>query len=211
MLRVALSLLGAFVICAAIFWSLQRMITTNQNGITTQDDIRFIDFVRLQKVSEPRKKERVKPKKPKPLAQPRPVTKVKQVDMPKREMIMPMMMPDLDQPLNLSGKAMLGDAVVGGFSGRQIVNTNVTPLSRVNPVYPRRAKMLKIEGYVQVEFTITASGNVRDVAIVKSYPKGVFDTSAKRALLRWTFKPKMEAGEAVAQRAGLTINYRLRQ
>lgn len=178
----------------------------NLDKVKSQENIRFIDFVRLERESELQKKERVRPKRPKPLPKPKPKTEVKQEKMPNKDLTAEPMRLDLDLPLDLAAKGMLGDAMVG--IGAQEVNTNVIPLSRVNPVYPRRAKMMKAEGYIQVEFTITKSGHVKDIEIVRSYPEGLFDTSARRALIRWTFKPKMEGGKAVPQRAGLTINYR---
>jgi len=210
--RLLLSLAGAAVISLFTFWVLQRLTSSDQNVIAQRDEIRVIDFVRLQHESEPQQKERIKPQKPKPLPKPEPVkAQVQQPPVPNQTMAPEPMPLDLDLPVDLSAKGMLGDAVVSAGMGRQEINTNVIPLSRVNPIYPRRAKMMKIEGYVQVEFTITPAGGVTDIAVVKSYPEGVFDASTKRALLRWTFKPKVVDGKPVSQRAGLTINFRLNQ
>ena len=39
----------------------------------------------------------------------------------------------------------------------------------------------------------------------------IFDASAKRALLRWKFKPKIVAGKPVSQRAQQTIEFRLKK
>jgi protein TonB len=209
--RLFFSLFGALFVSIGIFLFLKQMTHINQSELKKSENLRFIDFVRLQKTSEPQKKQRVKPKKPKPLQKPKPkkfVQKQKiKTDIPK---VAPMPI-DLNIPLNLSAKDLLGNAVVGGGFGKQEVNTNVMPMSRVNPVYPRRAKMMKVEGYVQTEFTITPSGHVKDIVIVKSYPEGTFDVSAKRALIQWTFKPEIENGKAISQRAGITINYRLNQ
>jgi protein TonB len=69
--------------------------------------------------------------------------------------------------------------------------------------------MMKKEGYVKLEFTITAFGTVKDVAVVESRPANLFDTSAKNALLKWKFKPKVIASQAVEQRAMIQIDFRL--
>lgn len=216
--RIFYSLLGAAFVAFGIFWLLQSLVRTNQNEITHQENIRVIDFVRLERESKLQKKERIKPKKPEPLPKPQPKTEVLQEKVSNKKMVAGPIKLDLEIPLSFTAKGMLGDAIVErglgvGMEGRELgtgaVNTNVIPLSRINPIYPRRAKMKKIEGYVQAEFTITESGNVKDIEIIKSYPEGIFETSAKRALIRWTFKPKMEKGKAVPQRAGLTINFRL--
>jgi protein TonB len=73
----------------------------------------------------------------------------------------------------------------------------VAPLVRVNPEYPRRALERGIEGWVHVRFTITAAGTVKDVVVVDSEPKGVFDEAAVKAVLRWRYNPKVENGVAV--------------
>jgi len=195
-----------------IFWVLQRLVHMDQDGIARRDDIRVVDFVRLRHESEPQKKERVKPEKPKPMPpEPQPKVQVQQPQLPHKAMAAEPMALDLAPAVDLSAGGMPGDAVIaGGGIGREFeINLNVIPLSRVQPVYPRRAKMMKVEGYVQAEFTITASGRVKDVVIVKSQPEGVFDSAAERALIHWTFKPKIVQGEAVPQRAGLTVSFRL--
>jgi protein TonB len=89
------------------------------------------------------------------------------------------------------------------------VSTNVLPLSTIQPIYPKRAKMMKREGYVKLEFTITPFGTVKDVAVVESKPPKLFDNSAKNALLKWKFKPKVVASQAVEQRAMIQIDFRL--
>ena len=60
-----------------------------------------------------------------------------------------------------------------------------------------RARQRNIEGWVQVEFTITRAGTVRDVVVVKSHPGTIFDKSAVRAVSKWKYHPKIEGGAAV--------------
>ena len=219
-IRILLGLIGATVLSVSVFWVLQSLINIDQKKSDHRENIRIIDYVRLQRESIVQKKERIKPKKPNVLDKPVAKTQVLKESVSKKnraaaELVstnldMPL---NIDMPLNLSAKGILGDAVVSGVNGGGFrireVNMDVIPLSRINPVYPRRARLMKIQGYVQVEFTITQFGNVKDVVVVKSHPEGVFDNSAKNAIVRWTFKPKMEEGKAVEQRAGLTINFRL--
>jgi protein TonB len=50
---------------------------------------------------------------------------------------------------------------------------------------------------VEVEFTITEFGTVEDPRVLASSPKGVFENSALRAIVRWKFKPKVENGVPV--------------
>jgi protein TonB len=76
------------------------------------------------------------------------------------------------------------------------------PLVRVNPDYPPRALANGIEGWVQVQYSITAAGGVRDATVVASDPKNVFDEAALKAIARWRYNPKVESGVAV-ERVGL--------
>ncbi len=74
------------------------------------------------------------------------------------------------------------------------------PLVRVEPVYPERALSRGIEGWVLVEFTITAAGTTTDVRAVESQPPGVFDASGIKAVQSWKYTPKVEGGSAVDRR-----------
>jgi len=68
------------------------------------------------------------------------------------------------------------------------------PLVRVPPQYPQRANSRGIEGWVQLEFTITESGAVTDIVVVAAEPSGYFERAAERALSRWKYKPKIIDG-----------------
>lgn len=79
---------------------------------------------------------------------------------------------------------------------------DVIPLVRIAPDYPPRALSRQIEGWVQVQFTITATGMVRDPIVVNAEPKNIFDEAALKAILRWRYNPKVEGGVAV-ERVGV--------
>ena len=69
--------------------------------------------------------------------------------------------------------------------------------------------MMKKEGFVKLEFTITAFGAVKEVAVVESDPPQLFDDCATRALLKWKFKPRVEQDKAVEQRAMVQMDFKL--
>ena len=89
-----------------------------------------------------------------------------------------------------------------GGSGLDGVDTDVIPRIRVNPEYPPSAITRNIEGWVQLRFTVTVIGTVRDAVVVRSEPGTTFDDAALRAIARWRYNPRVENGEAV-ERAGL--------
>ena len=79
---------------------------------------------------------------------------------------------------------------------------DVIPLVRINPDYPPRALSRGLEGWVQVQFTITATGTVKDPVVVTAEPKNIFDDAALKAIARWRYNPKVDGGVAV-ERVGV--------
>lgn len=56
------------------------------------------------------------------------------------------------------------------------------------PEFPEAALDAHISGSVIVEFTVDLDGRPRDVRVVKSTPRGVFDYAATTAVSRWRFE-----------------------
>jgi protein TonB len=79
---------------------------------------------------------------------------------------------------------------------------DVIPLVRINPDYPPRALSRGLEGWVQVQFTISTTGMVKDAMVVKAEPQNIFDDAALKAIARWRYNPKVENGVAV-ERVGV--------
>jgi TonB family protein len=79
----------------------------------------------------------------------------------------------------------------------------------VQPVYPARASANKIEGWVELDFTITEGGAVKDIAVHAANPTGVFDAAAISSLAQWRYKPVERDSQAVAQRARIRIRFAL--
>jgi len=79
----------------------------------------------------------------------------------------------------------------------------------VTPDYPQRAQRKRQEGYVDLHFTASAEGDVKDVVVSASEPQGVFDEAAVRAIKRWKFKPKEVDGQVIEQRLGLRMRFEL--
>ena len=83
------------------------------------------------------------------------------------------------------------------------------PLVRIPPVYPLSAKRMGIEGWVRVRFIVDEKGNVRDIKIIKSHPKGVFEDATIRAVSKWKFTPGTVEGVPVKTLVETTIKFRL--
>lgn len=70
------------------------------------------------------------------------------------------------------------------------------PIVRVAPQYPSGPLSNGIEGYVIVEFTVTAQGNTADVIAVESSHRG-FERNAIRAVEKFKYKPRVIDGVAI--------------
>ena len=79
---------------------------------------------------------------------------------------------------------------------------DVVPLIRIVPDYPQRAQARGLEGWVQVQFTITATGMVKDPVVVNAEPRNIFDDAALKAIARWRYNPKVENGVPI-ERVGV--------
>ena len=76
-------------------------------------------------------------------------------------------------------------------------DANYTPIYKKSPVYPRRAIVRGIEGYVLLEFTVTREGGVRDPMVVDANPPKIFDQAAIDAALQFRYIPQVSNGVPV--------------
>ncbi|MCZ0932004.1 MAG: energy transducer TonB, partial [Oligoflexia bacterium] len=75
-----------------------------------------------------------------------------------------------------------------------------TPIFRIQPLYPRRAALQNIEGFVILQFDITAGGYTDNITVIQASPPQIFNSSAVQALRKWKYKPKIENGKPVRQK-----------
>jgi protein TonB len=82
----------------------------------------------------------------------------------------------------------------------------VTPVA---PSYPVQAARDRKEGWVEVEFTVTADGSVQDAKVTASNPVRVFDREAIRTIERTKFNPRLENGVPVSTTVRRRIEFTL--
>lgn len=85
------------------------------------------------------------------------------------------------------------------------------PLARLEPFYPARARLRKIEGGVLAEFIVQADGRVRDVRVISAWPEGEFERAAIQAIERWRFVPGTKEGHPVDTRVRQQVTFALRK
>ena len=188
--------LGVFT-AFGLFWVMQALIGVS--GELKKAGTRLsVDFVRLRRDTTPQTKEREPPKREKPEQQPPPPEMNLAKAMNPGDAVAHIV-PMVDTGMELEKATALG---AGGGGDRDVV-----PLVRVDPEYPPRARQQGIEGWVEVEFTISPVGTVQDAVVTASKPSYVFDRAALRAIRKWRYNPKVENGTPMA-RPGIQVRLR---
>ena len=168
-----------------LFWVMWSLVSVPVDVAEMRQATR-VEFTRMRQDTEAQKKQQDKPQQDKPP----PVPEVPQIDFAKGsvENNVAQLTPTVD-----ANSAMSKMKMTAG-SDRDIV-----PLVRINPDYPPRALSRGIQGWVIVQFTITATGTVKDQIVVDSSNK-IFDDAALKAIGRWRYNPKVEEGVAVERK-----------
>ncbi len=205
--RLPLAIIGAVIMALALFYAMHFMISQGKGRISKSEDYSVVDFVRLKRETETRLKKRVIPKKPPLPKEPPPppqlsVAQENNVAMPNLKMDMPRITNS-----GVAGGPFMG--AMGSSAGVARSDGELMPLVKIAPRYPRKAALAKKEGWVKVEFIVTELGTVKDVKVVGSKPRRLFDRAAKRAILKWKFKPRIVDGKAVPRKAVQVIEFKL--
>jgi len=175
----------AAIITFSLFWVMQALVV--RVGELQEETGRLVvDFVRLKRDMEPETKKREIPDRVKPDEPPPPPQMNFSQNLNPDEGI-GVIVPEVDVGVDLAA-ASIG----AGGSDRDVI-----PLVRVEPQYPMNAKQRGIEGWVELDFTITAAGTVADVVVTASSPGTVFDRAAVNAVSKWKYNPKVVNGTAV--------------
>ncbi|MDT8410238.1 MAG: energy transducer TonB [Wenzhouxiangellaceae bacterium] len=203
-IRYTVSVVLAVVVTLAAFYLMHRLISGDAGDREKMEPPPGIRFGPVDIEMELEQKDRRKPEPPPPPETPPPPPDIDISEVEKVTQDLPdMELPDLN--LGTSG----GPPVLGNVGMDRKAEGDVVPLVRINPQYPRDAAMNQLEGFVTIEFTITATGSVIDPRVIESSPPRVFDREAIRAILRWKFKPRVIEGVAVERRATQTIEFNL--
>ena len=197
-LRIPIAAFAGAVFTSSIFWVLWSLVTTSFD-VGDRAEAARIEFSRMRRDTEvaTKRDEKVERERPPPTPQtPRMAFAASGIDN------------------NVASLAPIVDArgAMSRMSMSAGSDRDVIPLVRINPDYPPRALSRGLEGWVQVQFTITATGTVKDAIVVNAQPKNIFDDAALKAIARWRYNPKVDAGVAV-ERVGVQtiIRFQLEQ
>ncbi len=184
--RFRIPMMAAFVFTAVIFWGLHALISAGRGHHDKDEELPTIDFVHLDKQFQLDTKQRTPPKMP------------EKVEAPPETPNMKMQSASpLANSVDLGQMKISKDVAVGGFN-LSSTDGEYLPIVKVSPIYPARAQSQGIEGWVLLKFTVTESGSVQDPVVIEAEPSGVFEDAAKRAVLKFKYKPRVVDGRPTA-------------
>lgn len=193
-LRYPFAIGAAFAVTSGIFFGMQLLIADSGGELKDRVKSPPIEMVRVKRDTPPVEKKRELPQKPKTTDEPPPPQmEMSDPGAPGASVAVPIATPTPQADLNLRAGPNLGAAPVG--------DSAATPLVRVNPQMPRKAKMEGIGGRVLVRFDIGPTGRTENVQVIDEEPLGYgFGNAALRAVKRWKYRPKVIDGAAVIQK-----------
>jgi len=206
--RTLISASFAVGVTFALFLFMFKLISSGGNNNDELEAIAGIHFGPVDIPDEVITKNRRIPKKPPPPKNPPPPPKMQVSKMDQTQQNMPKLdLPDLDISMT-GGEGMF----IGNFATvDKTEEGDIIPIVVIRPMYPRDAAMQGLEGWVKVEFTITAIGTVKNPRVIDAEPRRIFNREAIRAILKWKFKPRVIDGVAVDRPATQIIDFSLDQ
>jgi protein TonB len=183
--RYAFSVAIGVVVTLSLLFVMQLLIATGKAALTKPRDRAQLEFVRVRRNESLNVEDFTPEKPPKPPETP-PETPPQDMDD---------VNPDAPQ-INVSAPEVSAETDLSGPQGMNIAEGDYLPIVRVAPVYPARALSRGLEGYVDMEFTVTTAGTVRDPVVLFS-TSSLFDRAAIRAVLKFKYKPRVVDGQPV--------------
>lgn len=198
--------LAAGSVVALLLFLLMHALVGGRDGFQRGPDSgKVVDFVRVRPDEIVQTRERLLPRKPPPPDKPPPPPRL-QLAAPRQAVRQVL---DIETPsiaIGLSG----GPVVTAGWqSGDVGSDGDVVPIVRIEPHYPRDALLRRIQGWVQLRFTINPDGSVSDPVVIAAEPPRIFNREAQRAILRWKFRPRIVDGQPVSREAEQIIEFKI--
>lgn len=177
--------IGGFA-ALSLLWVMQFLIATGQAAITEALDARFVDFVRVKREETVERKQE-KPERPPEVDEQPPELPQQDMDSSDFDSSVAVSAPNPDMNVGLDGE-------LGDFS---LAEGDYLPIVKVAPMYPRRAQSRGLEGYCDLQFTVTPLGTTADVAVIEC-TSSLFERASVQALLKFKYKPRVVNGTAIA-------------
>ena len=184
--RYVISIVTGVAITLSLLFVMQLLIATGKTALTKPRERAKLEFVRIKRNENLNTQDLTPEKPPKPPETP-PETPPQDMDNI-----------DPDAPtIDISRPTISANTEIGGPGGMNIAEGDYLPIVRVAPVYPSRALARGLEGFVDMSFTVTATGTVINPIVLQS-TSSLFERAATRAVLKFKYKPRVVDGIPVA-------------
>jgi protein TonB len=183
--RYIISIVVGSVITISLLFIMQLLIVTGKQALTDPRERHKLEFVRVKRNENLNVEDVIPDKPPKPPETP-PETPPQDLDN---------INPDAPK-INIAPPQVQSTGDIGGPGGMNIAEGDYLPIVRVAPVYPARALSRGLEGFVDLQFTVTTTGTVKDPLVIQSTSK-LFERAAIRAVLKFKYKPRVVDGVPV--------------
>lgn len=183
--RYAFSVVIGVVVTLSLLFVMHLLIEYGESAISKERVRHQLEFVRVKRNENINLDDFTPEKPPKPPETP-PETPPQDMDTV-----------DPNAPsISIAAPTVSSNVDIGGPGGMNIAEGDYLPIVRVAPVYPARALSRGLEGYVDMSFTVTTTGTVRDPIVVFS-TSSLFERAATRAVLKFKYKPRVVDGVPV--------------
>ncbi|MDX1515817.1 MAG: energy transducer TonB [Woeseiaceae bacterium] len=183
--RYVFSIVVGVVVTLSLLFVMQLLIATGKSALSKPRERAQLDFVRVKR-NENLNVDDFTPEKPPPPPEVPPETPPQEMDSV-----------DPNAPtINIAAPTVSAETGIGGPGGMNVAEGDYLPIVRVAPVYPARALSRGLEGYVDLEFTVTTAGTVRDPVVIFS-TSSLFERAAIRAVMKFKYKPRVVDGVPV--------------
>ncbi|MEJ2330764.1 MAG: energy transducer TonB [Gammaproteobacteria bacterium] len=183
--RYIISIVVGSIVTISLLFVMQLLIVTGKQALTDPRERHKLEFVRVKRNENLNVEEVIPEKPPKPPETP-PETPPQDMDN---------VNPDAPT-VNIAPPQVDTSGDIGGPGGMNIAEGDYLPIVRVAPVYPSRALSRGLEGFVDLSFTVTTAGTVKDPVVIQSTSK-LFERAAIRAVLKFKYKPRVKDGVPV--------------
>ncbi len=183
--RYIFSIVIGSIITLSLLFVMQLLIVTGKTALTDPRERHKLEFVRVKRNENLNVADLTPEKPPKPPETP-PETPPQELDN---------INPDAPT-INVAPPMVSANTDLAGPGGMNIAEGDYLPIVRVAPVYPARALSRGLEGFVDLSFTVTAAGTVRDPIVLQS-SSTLFERAATRAVLKFKYKPRVVDGVPV--------------
>jgi periplasmic protein TonB len=183
--RYAFAIVTGVIVTLSLLFLMHLLIAYGEEAITKPRARHMLEFVRVKR-NENVQTEDIKPEKPPPPPEVPPEVPPQDLD-------------NVDPnaaTVNIPPPSVSNDMQIGGPGGMNIAEGDYLPIVRVAPVYPARALSRGVEGYVDMGFTVTTAGTVKDPVVLFS-TSSLFERAATQAVLKFKYKPRVVDGQPV--------------